>query len=55
MPAQRDSRKNYIGIVSDRAEEQRAVESLMKSGHLVKDFFVAVMAAVLNRRDETRS
>lgn len=56
MPAQpRDSRRNFIGIVNDRVDEQRAVESLAKSDHLVKDFFVAVMAVVLKRQDETRS
>jgi hypothetical protein len=52
---QRDLRKNYIGIVNDRVAEQRAVESLAKSGHLVRDYFVALMAAVLKRRRETRS
>ena len=56
MPAQqRDSRRNFIGIVSDRVEEQRAVESLAKSDHLVKDFFVALMAVLLKRQGETRS
>jgi hypothetical protein len=52
---QRDLRKNYIGIVNDRVAEQRAVESLAKSGHLVRDYFVALMAAVLKRRREARS
>jgi hypothetical protein len=52
---QRDLRKNYIGIVNDRVAEQRAVESRTKSGHLVRDYFVALMAAVLKRRHETRS
>jgi hypothetical protein len=55
MPAQRDLRKNYIGIVNDRVAEQRAVESLAKSGHLVRDYFLALMAAVLKRRHETRN
>lgn len=56
MPGQQqDSRKNYIGIVNDGAAEQRAVESLAKSGHLVRDYFLALMAAVLKRRRETRS
>lgn len=54
MPAPRDSRKNYIGIVNDRVAEQRAVESLSKSGHFVKQYFLALMA-VLKRRRETRS
>jgi len=56
MPAQqRDLRKNYIGIVNDRVAEQRAVESLAKSGHFVKEYLLALMTAVLKRRRETRS
>ncbi len=56
MPAQqRDVRRNYIGIVNDRVAEQRAVESPAKSGHLVRDYFLALMAAVLKRRRETGS
>ena len=56
MPAQqRDSKKNYIGIVSDSVAEQRAIESLAKSGDFVRDYFLALMAAVLKRRRETRS
>ncbi len=56
MPAQQQSsRKNYIGIVDDRVAEQRAVESLATSGHFVKQYLLALMAAVLKRRRETRS
>lgn len=56
MPAQQQNlRKNYIGIVNDRIAEQHAVESLAKSGHLLRDYFLALMAAVLKRRGETRS
>ena len=56
MPAQQqDLRKNYIGIVNDRAAEQRVVESVAPSGHVVKEYFLALMAAVLKRRRETRS
>jgi len=56
MPAQqRNVRKNYIGIVDDGAAEQRPVESLAISGHVVKKYFLALMAAVLKRRRETRS
>ena len=52
MPAQqRDMRKNYIGIVNDRIAEQRAVDSPATSGHVVKDYFLALMAAVLKRRE----
>ena len=53
MPAQQ--RKNYIGIVHDRCAEQGAVESPATSRHFVKEYFLALMAAVLKRRRETRS
>ncbi|MFH1341513.1 MAG: hypothetical protein ABIL01_09945 [Pseudomonadota bacterium] len=56
MPAQQQNlRKNYIGIVNDRVTEQHAVESLAKSGHLLRDYFLALMAAVLKRRNGARS
>ena len=51
MPAQQqDARKNYIGIVSDKIEEQRADEWLIKSSQRVQGFFLGVMAAVLRRQ-----
>ena len=47
MPAQqRDARRNYIGIVDDRAEEQRAAESPAKSDRVIRSFFIAVTTAV---------
>src|SRR6476469_6823043 len=46
--AERELGKNYISIVSDRFEEQRALEPMAKSGDLVKNGFLAFMAAVLN-------
>ena len=56
MPAQqRNLKKNYIGIVNDRVAEQRAVETLSKSGHSVKEYLLALTVAVLKRRRETRS
>ena len=51
---ERELRKNYIGIVSDKAEEQRAIELLAKSDRLLKDYFVGLVAAVLNRPGDTR-
>jgi hypothetical protein len=51
---QRDLRKNYIGIVNDRVAEQCAVESLPTSSHVV-EYLLALMAAVLKQRRETRS
>jgi hypothetical protein len=50
MPAQeRQLRKNYIGILSDKGEEQREAPSPAKSGRLVKDYLLGLLAAVLNR------
>jgi hypothetical protein len=55
MPAQqRESSKNYIGLVSDRADEQRAAESQPKLDHRVKDYLRTLMAVVRNRHGETR-
>ncbi|MDO8401849.1 MAG: hypothetical protein Q7T45_28980 [Bradyrhizobium sp.] len=56
MPTQQpDVRKNYIGIVHDRVAEQRAVESLATSSHVVREYFLALVATVLKRRRGTRS
>jgi hypothetical protein len=41
--------KNYIGIVSDKTDEQPAVDSLAKSDRLTKKYLLRLMAAVLNR------
>ncbi len=47
MPAQQgELRKNYIAILSDHGEEQRAVESLAKSDRPVKDYVQGLMAVV---------
>jgi hypothetical protein len=55
MPAQeRESTKNYIGVLSDNIEEQRASESLPKSARLTKDYLLGLMAAVLNRPGAAR-
>jgi hypothetical protein len=55
MPAQeRELRKNYIGILSDQIEEQHATDSLPKSGRLMKDYLLGLMAAVLNRNGDAR-
>lgn len=50
MPAQqRELKKNFIGIVSDKTDEQPAVDSLAKSDRLTKKYLLRLMAAVLNR------
>jgi hypothetical protein len=47
-------RKNFIAILSDKTEEQRAIASLTKSDRAVKDYFLGLMAAVLNRHGGAR-
>lgn len=55
MPAQqRELKKNYIGILCDKTEEQRAVDSLAKSDRLTKEYLLGLMAAVLNRDVDAR-
>jgi hypothetical protein len=55
MPAQQQKlKKNYIGIQSDRIEEQRAAVSPAKSDRLVKAYFPGLIAAVLNRHGDAR-
>ncbi len=50
MPAQeRASKRNFIAILIDSTEEQRAVESLAKSDRPVSRALLHLMAAVLNR------
>jgi hypothetical protein len=51
IPAQeRKLRKNYIAILSELAEERRAVAALPKSNRRVKDYVISLVTAVLNRR-----
>jgi hypothetical protein len=53
MPVQKQElRKNYIGVLSDGIDEQRAAEALAKSPHLMKDFFRGLIASVLIRLGE---
>ena len=50
MPAQQqEPSKNYIGILSDRLEDQREAMLLVKSNRPMKDYLRDLMAAVLNR------
>jgi hypothetical protein len=50
MSAQeRESKRNFIAILSDSAEEQRVVESPAKSDRPVSRALLHLMAAVLNR------
>ena len=52
LAQERELRKNYIGIVSDKTEEQRAIESLAKSDRLLKGYLVRLVAVVLNRHGD---
>jgi hypothetical protein len=55
MQAQeRELRRNYIGIVSDQIEEQRAVDSLQKSDRLMSNYLLRQIAAMLNHRGDAR-
>jgi hypothetical protein len=51
VPAQKRSRKNYIGILDDRIEELRAADPPARYDRRVKDYFLGLITAVLNRSD----
>jgi hypothetical protein len=46
----RETGKNYIGLLSDELEEQRAVEVRSATDRRMKEYFVGLMAAMFNRR-----
>jgi hypothetical protein len=48
---QRKLRKNYIGLINDKTDEQHAVESEAKPDQRVKDYLRTLVAAVRDRRD----
>ena len=51
MPTQkRETGKNYIGLLSDEIEEQRAIEVQSATDRRVKEYFVGLVAAMFNRR-----
>ena len=55
MSAQeRESKRNFIAILSDKTEEQRAVAPLANSDRRVRDYFLGLMTAVLNRRGDAK-
>jgi hypothetical protein len=49
---QRETRKNYIGILSDQLEDRHAADSLAESGRRMKDYLLGLVAAVLNRHGD---
>jgi hypothetical protein len=55
MPVQeREMRQNYIGIVRDKLDAQRAVESPAKSDDLMKNYLRRLMSAMLKQRSGIR-
>ena len=47
-------KKSYIGIVSDKTDEQHAVDSLATSDRLTKKYLLGLMAALFNRGADAR-
>jgi hypothetical protein len=55
MPAQkRESKRNYIGLVSDEADQQYTATAQPQSSQPLKDFIHGLRAVVLERRSEAR-
>lgn len=51
MPTRkRETGKNYIRLLSDEIEEQRAVEVQFATDRRMKAYFVGLMAAIFDRR-----
>jgi hypothetical protein len=54
----RETGKNYIGLLSDEIEAQRAVELQTATDRRMKEYFRGLMAAMFNaaaaKPDETR-
>jgi len=51
IPAQKgELKKNFIAILSDTGDEQRAIESLATSDRPVKDYVLGLIAVVRNLR-----
>jgi hypothetical protein len=47
---QQDARKNYIGIVSDTAEEERIADTALRPQPRVVSYLFGRLAAALGRR-----
>jgi hypothetical protein len=47
---EQEVRRNYIGIVCDGTEEQRAVEQLSQSAPFMRDYLRGLLAALFSRR-----
>jgi hypothetical protein len=51
---QQESKKNYIGVVSDKTDEQRALDLLPKPDRPAREYLLGLMAAVLHRAIDAR-
>lgn len=51
MPTQkREAGKNYIGLLNDEGEEQRAAELQSAADRRIREYFLGLMAAMFDRR-----
>ena len=50
----REPGKNYIGLLFDRDEAQRAVEPTALAGLGVRDYFLSLVAAMFDHRRDAR-
>ncbi|MGY8705982.1 hypothetical protein RAD16_09575 [Bradyrhizobium sp. 18BD] len=51
---QLDARKNYIGLVSDTADDKRLADSAARAEPRVMSYLVGRLAAVLQRPDKAK-
>jgi hypothetical protein len=54
LAQKREPGKNYIGLMVDDDDEQRAVEPTVPFDRRMQDYFRGLMATVLNRRSDAR-
>ncbi|MBR1122013.1 hypothetical protein JQ628_10855 [Bradyrhizobium lablabi] len=55
MPAQkRETKRNYIGLLSDEAEQQFSAKTQPQGGPPMKDYLRVLLAAMLGLRRELR-
>ncbi len=52
---QLDARKNYIGLVSDTADDKHLADSAARAEPRVMSYLVGRLAAVLKRTDKTKA
>lgn len=49
---EQEVRKNYIGIVYDSTEEQRAIDALSQSTPFMRRYLRSLMTVLFNRRNK---